>query len=90
MRIKIKSAEVLTRTVKRKSDGQPFTFREQDAIAFLGELVMPVTLGLADNQSPYAVGDYTVDLEASLYVDRNRHLTLGRLTLKPAAAVRAA
>jgi Helix-destabilising protein len=82
VRIRIKSAQIQERQIKRKTDGKAFTFREQQGLVAMGEETRLIVVGLTDDQAAYPPGDYEL-LDGSFYVDRNGHLALGRLALKP-------
>jgi hypothetical protein len=83
VRIKIKSAEVTVRDIKRARDQKQFKFREQEGFVTLGDETRRISLTLADDQAAYPMGEYEVLLDGSVYVDRNGRLALGRLALKP-------
>lgn len=85
MRVRVKSAQVTERRINRKSDGKSFLFREQQGVVQVGEETRVISVGLADEQSPYAPGEYELT-DGSFYVDRNGRLQLGRLSLKPVMA----
>jgi len=87
MKIRVKSAEVATRSVKRKTDGREFKFREQDAFAAMGDEVRRFTLSLSDDQPAYPPGEYEVIFDQSVEVDRNGRLALKRLAIRPLVAV---
>jgi hypothetical protein len=83
MQVLVKSAEVISRTIKRARDGKSFTFREQQALVSLGDETRSVALSLTDDQAPYPAGRYEIAFDGSVYVDRNGRLALGRVALKP-------
>lgn len=85
MRVRVKSAQVQERRIKRKSDGREFLFREQPGLVSVGEETRIISVSLESDQAPYPVGEYEL-LDGSFYVDRNGRLQLGRLALKPVAA----
>jgi hypothetical protein len=85
VRIKVKSAEVQERQITRSRDNKQFTFREQQGLVAMGDEVRAIVIGLGDKQAPFPPGDYEL-LDRSFYVDRNGHLAVGRLELKPIAS----
>jgi len=84
IRIEIKSAEVVQKTIKGK-DGKEYLIREQSGWIDLGKAYpQEVRISLDQGMEPYLVGQFVLD-RSSLYVDRYGKLTLGRLKLKAAA-----
>ncbi|RUL66811.1 hypothetical protein EKH79_03095 [Dyella dinghuensis] len=78
----VKSDQVHQRTVKGKN-GREYTFRTQLA-AFDngGDFPQPFPLRLDDKQPAYAPGEYSIDVDKSVYVDTSGRfepeLKLGR------------
>lgn len=85
MKIRVQSAQVVERTIKRQRDGKEFRFREQQGLVQVGLETRIVNVGLADDQAPYPSGEYML-LDGSFFVDRNGRLQVGRLALQPVVA----
>lgn len=85
--ILVKSDAVHTRTIPARGDRASISFREQRAAIERGEdFPQPFNIQLADDQSPYKPGRYTLDL-SSLEVNEYGGLRLSRrVRLVPLAA----
>jgi hypothetical protein len=80
-----------TKDIKRKTDGKQFSFREQEAWAFLTDAngkpqpyPQRMLISLGDNQEPYKPGVYHL-APSSLFVGDFGSLQIGRVALVPAA-----
>lgn len=81
--VDVKSANVLTKTVKRARDGKEFVIRYQDGFVSLGGEVRRIEVPVADDGIGYKIGRYVID-ERSLQVGRFGRLEVGRLILRAA------
>ena len=89
MRIKVKSAEVTERAITSSKNNKQYVFREQQGLVAMGEEIRAIVIGLQDKQPAFPPGEYEL-LDRSFYVDRNGHLAVGRLELKPVASAASA
>ena len=92
MKILVKSDQVNVRTVKGKN-GRDYTFRTQlAALDNGGDFPQPFPLRLEEKQPAYAPGEYTIDVDKSIYVDTSGRfdpeLKLGRPQLVPVPSAR--
>jgi hypothetical protein len=85
LKIRILAPEVFSRRVKSKTTGKEYLFRDQMGVVSIEGQLQPMKVSLAEDQAPYAVGEYEV-LPASFYVDRDNKLAVGKLALQPIAA----
>jgi hypothetical protein len=91
MKIIIKSDQVTERKIK--SNGREFVFRTQAAALDKGgDFPEVFPLRLDEKQPAYAAGEYTIDIEKSVYVDhRGKYepeLKLGRPVLVAVSVAR--
>lgn len=89
IKIEIKNTTKTRREITRKSDNKVMVFYEQQAWAHTynqsGELnayPSEIIISLEADQQPLAVGIYMLAPE-SIFVDKFKHLAIGRNKLKP-------
>ncbi|MDX2349132.1 MAG: single-stranded DNA-binding protein [Porticoccus sp.] len=90
MKIEFKTTETETFSGISKKTGNPFSMTKQ--VGWLhGKDSYPVKVEflLKDGQSPYAPGMHLVDLEKSVFVDRNNRIAINAVLI-PAAQKAAA
>lgn len=80
IKIEVQSTDVDTFSGVGKESKRPFTINKQ--VGWLHKPTEPypqkIELMLKDASKPYAVGVYAIDVDRSVYVDRN-----GRLAISP-------
>ena len=83
IRIEIDSTE-LDEFSGKSQKGNDFTIRKQEAFYHGGgKYPERIKIALDEGQKAYAPGMYTVDLKASIYIDRYDNIAFGKLTLIP-------
>lgn len=85
--IEVQSLQVAEKDVTSKRTGKAYRFREQNAWIHMGKpYPVEIRLPLEVDQPPYPLGSYHIDMPTSLYVDKFRNVSLGRMRLIPAPA----
>lgn len=80
------NAEVRTQSGKSPRTGRDYSINKQEGWLHNGRDPYPtkIMIALQQNATPYAPGDYEINLSESVIVDRYGELAFGRLTLVPA------
>lgn len=96
LKIQVETAVVDVKTGTSAKTGKPYSIREQEAWAFLFDRSgkphphpTKIRLTLDDDQQPYEIGTYQLDL-SSIYADRFGQLALRAKLFRPVAASKAA
>jgi Helix-destabilising protein len=63
--------------------GQPYSIRSQPARLKSDLIAGPISITLGDNQPAYPVGDYLLDIERSLTINRFGSVQVGSLVIIP-------
>lgn len=82
MKIIVESEIVSTRSGVSQRTNKPYTMREQKALLKGDRLAGEISLQLADDQSPYPVGEYDIDFERSVGLSRFGQLEIRAVVLK--------
>lgn len=96
LKIQVETTVVDLKTGTSAKTGKPYAIREQEAWAYLfGRDGKPyphpqkIRLTLDDDQQPYEIGTYQLDL-SSIYADRFGQLALRARLFRPVTAAKAA
>lgn len=91
LKVEIKDSKVDTHSGVGKT-GKPFTIRKQRGYIDTGKAYPEeFVISLDDTQPGYPAGTYTINMDASVYVDRRYgELKLGRLQLVAVASAKVA
>lgn len=96
LKIQIETTIVDHKNGTSAKTGKPYSIREQEAWAFLFDRSgkpyphpTKIRLTLDDDQQPYEIGTYQLDL-SSIYADRFGQLALRAKLFRPVAAAKAA
>jgi len=81
IRFQVKDATVDERVIVSRRSGKEYTFREQDAVARVGDEVRRVTIPVPEGAEGYPVGDYVLS-PRSFFVDNYGKLGV-RVILEP-------
>lgn len=74
MIISFETTKVNVRSGISQRTGKPYTMRSQIALLKGSRVMGEVEIMLQDDQQPYTVGDYEIDLERSIYIGAFRSL----------------
>ena len=87
LKIRIEDATVSKRSIPGKDGGAGFQVTSQTGILLAGRFVYPLNIRLAQEQAPYAPGEYLIDDE-SFGIDEYDNVSIrrGALKVKPLAA----